>query len=93
MPDDVPPEEKKRRLQAVNELQERILADINHRLLGQQVEVLVEEKHKGRWKGRTRTNKLVFFKETSDDQDWRGKRANVEITRAGPWSMLGQLSE
>ncbi|NIO68354.1 MAG: tRNA (N6-isopentenyl adenosine(37)-C2)-methylthiotransferase MiaB, partial [Anaerolineae bacterium] len=30
MADDVPPEEKKRRLQAVNELQERILADINH---------------------------------------------------------------
>jgi len=93
MADDVPPEEKKRRLQAVNELQERILADINHRLLGQQVEVLVEEKHKGRWKGRTRTNKLVFFEGADDSPDWRGKRANVEITWTGPWSMLGQLSD
>jgi len=92
MADDVPPEEKKRRLQAVNELQERILADINCQLLGQQVEVLVEEKHKGKWKGRTRTNKLVFFEQADDSPDWRGKRVNVEITWAGPWSMLGQLS-
>ncbi len=61
MDDDVPPEEKKRRLQAVNDLQERIVADINRRLLGQRVEILVEEEHKGKWKGRTRTNKLVFF--------------------------------
>jgi tRNA-2-methylthio-N6-dimethylallyladenosine synthase len=91
MADDVPPEEKKRRLQAVSELQERILTDINRQLLGQRVEVLVEEKHKGRWKGRTRTNKLVFFEGASDDLDWRGKRVNVEITWAGPWSMLGQL--
>ncbi|NIO68355.1 MAG: hypothetical protein GTN71_04715, partial [Anaerolineae bacterium] len=44
-------------------------------------------------KGRTRTNKLVFFEETGDDLDWRGKRVNVEITFAGPWSMLGQSSE
>ncbi|GAB4529324.1 MAG: tRNA (N6-isopentenyl adenosine(37)-C2)-methylthiotransferase MiaB [Anaerolineae bacterium] len=89
MPDDVPPEEKKRRLQAVNDLQERIVADINRRLLGQQVEVLVEELHKGKWKGRTRTNKLVFF-EDSSGLDWRGRLVNVEITWAGPWSMQGQ---
>ncbi len=91
MADDVSPEEKKRRLQAVNDLQEHIVADINHQLLGQQVEVLVEEKHRGKWKGRTRTNKLVFFEETGDSPDWRGKRVNVEITWTGPWSMQGQL--
>jgi len=55
---------------------------------GQEVEVLVEEKHKGRWKGRTRTNKLVFFED--DTRDWRGRLAPVEITWAGPWSMQGQ---
>jgi tRNA-2-methylthio-N6-dimethylallyladenosine synthase len=89
--DDVPPEEKKRRLQAVNEIQERILADINQALLGQRVEVLVEEKHKGKWKGRTRTNKLVFFADEGDGgTDWRGKLVDVEITWAGPWSMQGQ---
>jgi tRNA-2-methylthio-N6-dimethylallyladenosine synthase len=92
MDDDVPPDEKKRRLQAVNELQEHIVADINRKLLGEQVEVLVEEQHKGKWKGRTRTNKLVFFSDEEDGRrDWRGKRINVKITWTGPWSMQGQL--
>jgi tRNA-2-methylthio-N6-dimethylallyladenosine synthase len=92
MDDDVPPEEKKRRLQAVNELQERIVADINRKLLGQKVEVLVEEQHKGKWKGRTRTNKLVFFSGEEDgSREWGGKRVDVKITWTGPWSMQGQL--
>jgi tRNA-2-methylthio-N6-dimethylallyladenosine synthase len=90
MTDDVPPEEKKRRLQAVNALQEQIVADINARLLGQTVEILVEEKHRGRWKGRTRTNKLVFFEDKSG-QDWQGQLVDVEITWTGPWSMRGVL--
>jgi tRNA-2-methylthio-N6-dimethylallyladenosine synthase len=92
MDDDVPPEEKKHRLQAVNELQERIVTDINRKLLERQVEVLVEEQHKGKWKGRTRTNKLVFFSDEEDGgRDWRGKRVNVKITWTGPWSMQGKL--
>lgn len=90
MPDDVPAEEKKRRLDAVNEQQEQIVADINARLLGRTVEVLVEEKNKGRWKGRTRTNKLVFFEDESG-QDWQGRLAEMEVTWTGPWSLRGTL--
>ena len=90
MPDDVPPEEKKRRLDAVNDLQEQIVAQINARLLGRTVEVLVEEKNRGRWKGRTRTNKLVFF-EDETNTDWHGKLVNLEITWTGPWSLRGTL--
>ena len=90
LPDDVPPEEKKRRLDAVNELQEQIVADINAELLGRTVEVLVEEKDRGRWRGRTRTNKLVFF-EDETNQDWRGKLVEMEITWTGPWSLRGVL--
>jgi len=90
MPDDVPPEEKKRRLHAVNELQEEIVAEINHRYVGETVEVLVEEKHRGKWKGRTRTNKLVFFE---DDADRKGQRVRVKIEWAGPWSMRGQVAD
>jgi tRNA-2-methylthio-N6-dimethylallyladenosine synthase len=93
MDDDVPPEEKKRRLDAVNDLQEAIVADINRRLLGQRVQVLVEEEHKGKWKGRTRTNKLVFFAPPRAGEDWRGKLVDVEITWAGPWSMQGELRD
>ena len=37
------------------------VADINTQLLGTTVEVLIEGRRKGRWWGRTRTDKLVFF--------------------------------
>ena len=59
--DDVPPEVKKARLDAVEQLQEKIATEINARLLGQTVEVLVESQNKGRWQGRTRSDKIVFF--------------------------------
>jgi tRNA-2-methylthio-N6-dimethylallyladenosine synthase len=85
-PDDVPPEEKERRRKALDELQAGIVGEINARLLDQTVEVLVEDKKKRRWWGRTRTDKLVFFE---DDGDWRGQLASVRITWAGPWSLIG----
>ncbi len=88
MADDVPPAEKKRRLDALDALQAQVLAEINGRQLGETVEVLVEEKYKRRWRGRTRTNKLVFF---ADDRNWRGKLAHVRITWTGPWSMIGEV--
>jgi tRNA-2-methylthio-N6-dimethylallyladenosine synthase len=90
MPDDVPAAEKKRRLDAVNELQEQIVAEINAKLLGRTVEVLVEEKNKNRWRGRTRTNKLVFFEDGSG-HDWQGQLVTMEITWTGPWSLRGTL--
>jgi tRNA-2-methylthio-N6-dimethylallyladenosine synthase len=90
MADDVPPAEKKRRLDAVNVLQEQIVAEINAKLLGQTVEILVEENYNGRWKGRTRTNKLVFFEDESG-RDWQGQLVNLRITWTGPWSMRGSL--
>ncbi len=89
MPDDVSPAEKKRRHALLEELQAQIVGEINRRFLGQTVEVLVEDQHKGKWRGRTPQNKLVFF--TDDSRDWRGHLANVEITWTGPWSMQGRL--
>ncbi len=89
MPDDVPAEEKERRRKALDALQASIVGEINRRLLGETVEVLVEAEHKGRWRGRTRQNKLVFFDPTGDD--WRGRLAPVRITWAGPWSMVGEV--
>ena len=90
LPDDVPAEEKKRRLDAVNQLQEQIVAEINQELLDRSIEILVEGKQRGRWKGRTRTNKLVFFDDDSGT-NWQGKLVNVEVTWTGPWSMRGRL--
>ncbi len=88
MADDVPLEEKKRRLHALEALQEEVVGQINSRLLGQTVEVLVDGLHKGKWRGRTRTDKLVFF---THPDDWRGRLALVRITWAGPWSMQGEV--
>jgi tRNA-2-methylthio-N6-dimethylallyladenosine synthase len=87
-PDDVPEEEKERRRKALDDLQSEIVAHINSTLLNQTVPVLVEGKRKGRWWGRTRTDKLVFFE---DEEDRRGKRALVQITWTGPWSLIGKV--
>lgn len=88
LPDDVPAEEKRRRHELVDEQQAGILAEINSRHIGQTLPVLVEELHKGKWRGRTPQNKLVFFE---DARDWKGQIADVEITWTGPWSMQGRL--
>ena len=89
MEDDVPKDEKKRRHQTLEELQARIVADINTGFLGQTVEILVEDNVKGKWRGRTPQNKLVFF--SDDSRNWKGQLAEVEITWTGPWSMQGRL--
>ncbi|MFC1961939.1 tRNA (N6-isopentenyl adenosine(37)-C2)-methylthiotransferase MiaB [Chloroflexota bacterium] len=86
MEDNVPPGEKKRRLDIVEEMQEKIAAEINHELQGKIMEVLVEGSHKGKWWGRTRTDKLVFL---SDITDLTGELVNVKITGTSPWSLQG----
>jgi tRNA-2-methylthio-N6-dimethylallyladenosine synthase len=86
MPDDVPEEEKERRFRALEDQHRRITAEINRGYEGRSTEVLVEEKHNDLWKGRSRTNKIVFF---ADDQDRRGQLVDVKIDRASAWSMSG----
>ncbi len=87
--DDLPDAEKERRRKALDDLQGRILEDLNARYLGQTVAVLVEGRNeqKQRWFGRTRTDRLVFF---ADDAEMLGKLAHVRITWAGPWSLIGE---
>lgn len=88
MEDDVPAEEKMRRFRMLEELQEQVVGEINARYLGETVEVLFEQKVKGRWKGRTPTNKLVFVE---SEEDLRGRTLKVAVTWAGPWSMQATL--
>ena len=89
MEDDVPDHEKKARLQAIEELQEGIVAEINAGLLGRTVEALVDGHHKGQWQGRTRSDKLVFF---PHEADLLGELAQVRISKTGPWSLQGALA-
>jgi tRNA-2-methylthio-N6-dimethylallyladenosine synthase len=90
MADDVPEAEKERRFRLLEAQHERISNQINQRYLGQTVEVLVEDQHKGKWRGRTPQNKLVFFED--DRRDWRGQLVPVTISWAGAWSMQGSVA-
>ncbi len=87
MVDDVPDEEKRYRFHALESLQKSISIKKTRQWLDKNVEVLVEDKHKGRWRGRTPQGKLVFL---DDDRDLRGKLVDVHISYTGPWSMSGE---
>lgn len=89
MNDSIPEAEKMRRFRLLEDLQAGIAAEINAQYHEKVVEVLVEEEHKGRWRGRTRTNKLVFFEAP---YDLRGQLVDIRITWTGPWSMIGTLA-
>ena len=53
------------------------------------VDVLVEGTAKGRWYGRTRTNKLVHF---SDQNVLAGEVVDVEVTATEPWFLEGRVT-
>lgn len=86
MVDDVPDAEKRRRFHLIEALNQRISQAKMQQWQGETVEVLVEDKHKGRWRGRTPHNKLVFF---DDPRELRGELVQVAINHTGPWSMSG----
>jgi tRNA-2-methylthio-N6-dimethylallyladenosine synthase len=90
LPDDVTPAEKKDRLVRVERLQEVIQTRINAGLLGKTLEVLAEGEKKGKWYGRTRTGKLVFF---PSRRDCLGRLVNVKVSRTSPWSLQGKIEE
>ena len=52
------------------------------------VEILVEDQQKSRWRGRTPDNRLVFFEL---DENHCGSLANIRITRTGPYSLFGEF--
>jgi len=89
MVDDVPAEEKMRRFRVLENLQETIAGEINAQYMGQTINVLFEGKSRNRWRGRTKTNKLVFVE---SQENLRGEECDVKITWSGPWSMVGTLT-
>ena len=87
--DDIPPAVKKERLNTIEHLQGKIAAEINEHLLGETVDILVESRVKGKWQGRTRTGKLVFF---SDSREYTGQLVKIRIEKTSPWSLQGTVS-
>jgi len=88
--DNIPVEVKKERLNKIEELQAAVASKINSQLQGRQVEVLVEGRKKGKWFGRTRSNKLVLFE---DAGDWLGQLAIIRIEKTSPWSLRGEVKK
>lgn len=85
--DDIEQSVKHARHQAVERLQEEISARKNQSIVGQRREILVDGFAKGRWRGRTRGNQLVFFEAPGD---WMGRMVDVQITDSMTWYLLGE---
>jgi tRNA-2-methylthio-N6-dimethylallyladenosine synthase len=88
--DNIPPEVKKERLNKIEKLQAAIASEINSQFQGRHEEVLVEGQKQGKWFGRTRSNKLVFFE---DAGDWLGQLAIIQIETTSPWSLKGKVKK
>ena len=89
-PDDVTADEKKRRLKAVEALQDRVQTEINAGYEGREYEVLLDGHTRGRVTGRTRTDKLVFIEGAESDS---GRFVNVKIEGTTPYSLSGSVVE
>ena len=89
MDDSVPEEEKTTRRKRVDAQQEQIQTEINAKLVGRYEEILVEGLQRGKWQGRTRSHKLVFFESEACHQ---GELVTVKIERSSPWSLQGSLA-
>ena len=91
LPDDVPMDVKKQRLQL---LQQRIVQHaqgISRRMVGSTQRILVDgfsKKDPGQLKGRTENNRVVNFR--CDDTDLIGQFVDITITEALPNSLLGE---
>jgi tRNA-2-methylthio-N6-dimethylallyladenosine synthase len=86
--DDIAREVKRERLAKVERLQAAIAGGTNSQIRGKTVEVLVEGRKKGKWFGRSRSNKLVFFEA---DNDLLGQLVRVRIEKTSPWALQGNI--
>jgi tRNA-2-methylthio-N6-dimethylallyladenosine synthase len=90
MPEDVPEEEKTRRIVALQALQKDIQGSLFAEAVGRRFDVLVDSRSRRRdWElsGRTSGNTVVNF---SGDPDWIGRTVPVRITVANPNSLRGE---
>ncbi|HWQ71639.1 MAG TPA: tRNA (N6-isopentenyl adenosine(37)-C2)-methylthiotransferase MiaB [Desulfitobacteriaceae bacterium] len=93
MPEQIPLDVKKARLQELMLLQKDKSLAWRQKMLGKNYEILVEGPSKtnpDRLSGRTRSNELVVF---PGNNSMIGTLVNVKIIEAGPWTMLGEISQ
>jgi tRNA-2-methylthio-N6-dimethylallyladenosine synthase len=93
MEDQIPEEEKTRRIMILLEKQRAIQIRKNSELIGATEEALVEGRHEalGQWIGRTSQNRpLNFTLADCGGESLLGKYVPVRVTRAGPNSLAGE---
>jgi len=90
--DQIPEEEKTRRLAVVQEHQRAIQIQRNAAYVDTVEECLVEgfNKATGQWIGRTSQHKTLNFLRPASDADLTGQYLDVRVTRAGPNSLAGE---
>jgi len=86
--DSVPEDTKHDRVHTIEALQESIASEINAGYLHREVEVLVQGTRRGKWFGRTRTHKLVFFE---GEGNYTGAMMRLDIFKTSPWALQGNL--
>ncbi len=85
--DDVPDAEKRHRFQLIEALQKEISIKKLRPYFGTVQNVLVEDFHKGSWRGRNPQGRLIFFQ---DPRELKGQVVEVKINHVGTWSMSGE---
>ena len=90
LPDDVPEDEKTRRIVELQAMQRTIQSSLHEAMVGSMVDVLVDassRKRETELSGRTSQNTVVNL---PGPADWIGRTVPVRIERAGPHSVWGQ---
>lgn len=91
MEDDVPEEIKKRRLQEIVDLQQKLSLERTQRFIGQTVEVLIEKESKRsseHWSGRNSQNTMVVFPKEGNYKP--GDFVNVRIANCTSATLIGE---
>ncbi|MCA9980826.1 MAG: TRAM domain-containing protein, partial [Anaerolineales bacterium] len=76
-----------RRFHLIEALQKEISIKKLKPYMGTVQTVLVEDFHKGRWRGRNPQGRLVFFK---DPRELKGAVVQVKVNHVGTWSVSGE---
>ncbi len=93
--DDIPEEVKKRRLQEIVDLQNRLSLESNKKDIGKSFKVLIEgdsKKSDTEWKGRNSQNKVIVFPKDGVDLK-KADYVEVHVTGCTQATLLGKILE
>lgn len=91
--DDIPEEVKKRRLQEIVEVQNRLSLESNKKDIGKTFKVLIEgdsKKNETEWKGRNSQNKVIVFPKGNHDLK-KGDYVTVKVNDCTQATLLGEI--